>query len=198
MNENNRWTKVSGQYIRDLFAATRDGKLAIIYYDSFGAGEPLTHPMEWTAADAEDVARRYDSLVRILTRFGELHDALQDPARREQLLSPEERTVWETYLAPFEPFEVEEAVVGELFMRGEFDQLSEEENALLERYGEWRDRESLKRLPYRGRSPADVLLRARRYERLVSLNASAALINDEARCLAEEMVLYYGGKKGAY
>ena len=69
--------------------------------------------------------------------------------------------------------------------------LTEEEFALLEEYWEWYEQQCLQRLPYNRRSPAELINRARRYERLVSLHAPEIVLENEARCLAEEMVLYY-------
>ena len=68
--------------------------------------------------------------------------------------------------------------------------LSEEEQYLLERHYEWFEAQSLKCLPKSAYSPMNLILRAKRYEYLVSHKAPKSVIDEEGRGLAEEIILY--------
>ncbi len=157
-------------------------------------GEPpfdMTYPMKWTHEDAGALTDRFLTLVAILDKLGSMHDELQDEARREELLSPEELSVWNIFITPFKPYEHEDRME-EFYRRLEGgDELNEEEDAIFEGYFEWREAESLKRLPFFRKSPDYFIARARRYEFLVWKSAPEFVKNNEARYLAEEMTLYY-------
>jgi hypothetical protein len=183
------------QYIRQLFSETKDGKLDITYHYPLDIEDPYTinYTMDWTEKDAETIVQLYDALATMLRKFGQLHTELKNEEKRNCLLTAEEVTCWETYIRPFSPFKVEETVIGELYLRGEYDSLDDEENELLERHFWWRERNSLERMPFLRRSPRVLILRAQRYEKLVSLHAPEVVIQEEGRWLAEEMVLYYFG-----
>ena len=94
----------------------------------------------------------------------------------------------------FEPFDVEMSVVEEIRMRVIGD-LFEEEEEILKRFYMWREDQSQKRIPFNRRSCANMITQAMRFERLLSLNAPETVVQEEGRCLAEEMVLYYAGKE---
>lgn len=183
------------QYIRQLFADTKDGKLQITYYYPFDYQEPytLTYAMDWTEADVETMLQRYETLTAMLRKIAQLEDRLQEEENRKALLTPEEQRVWDIFIRPFSPFEVDEEEIKELYYRGEFDTLDDEENALLERHWWWREGNTLERLPFLRRSPTSMILYARRYEALASLHAPQLLIEEAGRWLAEEMVLYCHG-----
>ena len=53
------------------------------------------------------------------------------------------------------------------------------------------DKVMKERLPEKEYSPIVFFNRAQRYEYLISLNAPEIVVNEEARCLAEEMILYF-------
>jgi hypothetical protein len=59
----------------------------------------------------------------------------------------------------------------------------------------WNEEQSQKRIPFTRRSCADMITRAKRYEKLIRLGAPEIVVTEEGRCLAEEMVLYYFGKE---
>jgi len=192
--ENKYRTLTPEQYICRLFDDTADGRLEITYYPHHP--EPpytRTYGMDWTEADRDAMVQRYQTLTAMLTKFGKNHAELADEERRKALLTPEELLVWQTYICPFEPFAVEESVISELYFRAEYDSLDEAENELLERHAQWRETNSLKRLPYLRCSPSAMILRAQRYERLVSWNAPEVVLQEEGRCLAEEILLYHCG-----
>lgn len=92
------------EFIRQLFAEARDGKVSIEYAPFLDEPYTMTYEIDWTAEDAEKLVQRYDALTA---------------------------------------------------------------------------------------APTHIINRARRYERLVSMNAPAIIINEEGRSLAEELVLYY-------
>ena len=86
-------------------------------------------------------------------------------------------------------------LIENIYERGRLGDLIEEEELLLKQYYIWREEQSQKRIPFNGRSSALLILRARRYEKLISLGAPEIIVTEEGRCLAEEMVLYYFGKE---
>ena len=59
----------------------------------------------------------------------------------------------------------------------------------------WEEEQSQKRIAFNRRSCANLIKRAMRYERFISMGAPEIVIMEEGRCLAEEMVLYYFGKE---
>jgi len=189
--------KMTGiEYIHAMFQDTVDGKLTLTYYPEDGTEEyTQTYDMGWTDEDAQAVAQQFDTLRSTLDRIGLMHNALKDQEHNEKILTQSELAVWETYLAPFEDHGLDDDVVADADTKRFYgDQLTAEEEALLERYDAWIEQQCLQRLPYKGRSPVYLINRARRYERLVSLNAPEIIRDNEARCLAEQMVLYYGAK----
>ena len=182
------------QYIHRLFADTHDGNLAITYYP-YNAEPPyvLNYQMDWTAKDAQDMVQRYEALATILEKLGRLRPQLETEEKRKALLTPNELQVWETFIRPFSPFDVEQPVIDELYFRAEYDSLDENENALLDRYFWWQEDTCLARMDFLRRSPTNLILHARRYEKLISWHAPQVVIEEAGRCLAEEVVLYYCG-----
>ena len=112
------------------------------------------------------------------------------------MLSPELVEVWNTYIREFdEEFDAGEINLDEIYaMRESGAELSEEEHDALDRHYEWFEEQCLKRLPKKVYSPMHLVNRAQRYEYLISCNAPKTVINEEGRCLAEEMLLYYAVK----
>lgn len=184
------------QHIRNLFDSTHDGRLAITYYPSDGE-KPFerTYAMDWTAEDAEAIVNRYEALVPILERIGGMYGELLEADKRAALLTEEEQAVWNIYVRPFDAFEVSYAVINELYRRAEFDELTEEENDLLERCYAFEEAQCLERLPVNRCSPRNLIINGARYTAAVRWKAPAFIVHEEARTLAEEMVLYYGRMK---
>ena len=58
----NRRTENIPQYIRELFAATKDGKIKITCYTEIEGPYDRTYEVDWTVADAEKVVERYEAL----------------------------------------------------------------------------------------------------------------------------------------
>ncbi len=178
------------QYIRQLYSETEDGKVSIEYNAFLDGPYTLTYEMDWTQEEAEQLVLRYEHLAYMLERIGK-HKA--DPQRCDQPLDGEEQAVWDTYLEPFDPFEVEDEEIDTLYFRRESDSLDEEENELLERHYEWFQRNSLQRLPFRKCPPAFLINRAQRYAECVKIGAPEVILREEGRWLAEELVLYWHG-----
>ncbi len=199
-------------YIRHLFAETVNGECKVEYEDpdrNFEKAE-RTLFVNWTAEDAEETVQRYNVLTSALARIGRLHDQLKDQESRKKLLSQADLEVYNTYVHPYEPMEVnwdalypippcqgEElmSLIWEIHQRGMYGDLMEEEELLWKQYCMWNEEQSQKRIPFNRRSCADLITRAKRYERLIRLGAPEMVVTEEGRCLAEEMVLYSFGKE---
>ena len=195
MNEDIRRECTPQEYICKMFEETRDGKLKINYYPFLDQPYSSTYRMDWTKQDAEKLVERYNALTDALTRIGKLHNELDDEAKCNELLSTEELEVWDTYIRPFEPFEVDLAVITDLHFRSEADTLDEEEYDLLESHHDWFVANSHKRLPADRWCPSHLINRAQRYEKLIELGAPEVVVQEEGRFLAEDMVIYYHATK---
>ena len=198
-------------YIRHMFAETQNGEFKVRYTEFFNDSveQERTLQLNWTAEDAEKVEQRYNLLTSALARIGRLHDQLENEENRKKLLSESDLEVWNTYVQPFEPMEVNWDELYPLspcepeelpYLICEIDEraigdLIEEEELLLKLYYMWREEQSQKRIPFNRRSSADMITRAMRYEKLISIGAPEIIVTEEGRLLAEEMVLYYFGKE---
>lgn len=182
-------------YIHKLFCETKDGELTINYFPFFDQPYSFTYRMDWTKQDAAAIVEHYNSLTAALTRIGKCHNELEDEARRKELLSSNELEVWDTYIRPFEPFEVDLDIIADLHFRSETHSLEDEEYELLERHHDWFVANSHQRLPFDRWCPAHLINRAQRYEKLIEIKATDCVVTQEGRFLAEEMVLYYHCKK---
>ena len=195
MNLNRRTENISA-YILELFNATKDGKVTITEYTDIEGPYDREYEVDWIYEDAMKVVEKYEALTDALSKIGKLHDELENEEKCRTLLTDEEICVWKTYICPFEEFEVDQELLAELYDRRKCgDQLSDDENDILEHHYEWFNEQSLKRLPIERCSPMHVVNRAQRYEYLVSVNSPEIVIGNEGRCLAESLVLYYCGKK---
>ena len=199
-------------YIRHMFAETADGKVTVGYEDPYKhfTEEERTFYLNWTAEDAEKTIQRYNLLTSALSRIGRLHEQLKDEESRKKLLSEADLEVYNTYVHPYEPMKVNwdelypispcesdelMSLIREIHERGRYGNLIEEEEVLWKQYCTWNEEQSQKRIPFNRRSCADLITRAMRYEKLISLGAPEIIVTEEGRCLAEEMVLYYFGKE---
>jgi hypothetical protein len=195
-----------------MFAETENGIFKVGYespYNSFTEEERSVY-VNWTEEDAEIIIQRYNLLTSALARIARVHDQLNDEESRKTLLSEDDLEIWNTYVRPYEPMKVNwdelypippcepdelMSLVENTFERGRWGDLIEEEELLIKRYCMWREEQSQKRIPFNRRSSADMITRAMRYEKLISLGAPEIIITEEGRLLAEEMVLYYFGKE---
>ena len=199
-------------YIRKMFEETANGEFTVNYEnpDNLFAEESRTFYVNWTADDAENAVQRYNLLTSALARIARVHDQLEDEESRKKLLSKADVEVYNTYVQPYEPLEVNwdelypippcepselMNLIQNIYDRGRDGDLIEEEELLFKQYCMWREEQSQKRIPFNRRSCADLITRAARYEKLVSIGAPEIIVTEEGRFLAEELVLYYFGKE---
>ena len=198
-------------YIRNMFALTKRGKFRVEYTDPDmpRVKDERVLYLNWTEEDAENIEKKYNLLTSALARIGRVHDQLDDEESRKNLLTESDLEVWNTYVRPYEPLEVDweklhidpctqeelMQLVEDAYCRGRYGDIFEEEELLLQWHWKWQEEQSQKRIPFNRRSCADLILRAMRYEKLISLGAPEIVVTEEGRWLAEEMVLYYFGKE---
>ena len=181
------------QHIRNLIESIEDSQLNVTYYDVIEEPYTRTYNVACTPADVEEFVSKYEAFVQALEAIGNVHAKLDSGAKADDVLSPELVEVWNTYICEFdEEFDAGEFNLDEIYaMRESGAELSEEEHDALDRHYEWFEEQCLKRLPKKVYSPMHLVNRAQRYECLISRNAPKTVINEEGRCLAEEMILYY-------
>ena len=212
MNAQTRKDLTPQGYIRRMFAETENGKFSVGYADPYNgfAEEERSFQINWTEEDAETVVQRYNLLTSALARIGRVHDQLNDEESRKKHLSESDLEIWNTYVRPYEPMEVNwdelcpippcepdelMSLIYSIHERSQLGDLIEEEEKLWNQYCMWNEEQSQKRIPFNRRSCADLIERAMRYERFISLGAPEIVVTEEGRCLAEEMALYYFGKE---
>ena len=199
-------------YIRRMFAETENGEFRVGYkdlYNNFAESE-RTVWVNWTAEDVDIIIQRYNLLTSALARIGRVHDQLNDEESRKKLLSASDIEIWNTYVRPYEPMEVNwdelypippcepdelMSLIYAIHERSQLGDIIEEEELLWEQYCKWKEEQSQKRIPFNRRSSANLIERAMRYEKFISLCAPEIVVTEEGRWLAEEMVLYYFGKE---
>ena len=172
------------EYVRTMFHESRDGKLTVGNDD-----DRFDCPVEWDEQTAEELAQQCGALVAHLTELAGRYDKLLTETRH---LTKEQFDIWNTYLRPFPKHNLDmEALqtIWEKFETGE--PVTEEERALSDQWINWFEENALTRLPNRRCSPAQLINRAKRYGKLVHLNAPAIVQENEAKRLAEEYVLYH-------
>ena len=193
MNDEKRLETTPVQHIRNLMKSIKDGVLIFTWYDPIDSLCRLAYDVSCTANDIEEVISRYEALVKNLEAISASREKLDNGGNPKDVLTTEQFSVWDTYVRDFD----------EKFDSGEYDldiiydmskcgaPLSDEEQYLLERHYEWLETQSLKRLPKRAYSPMNLILRAKRYEYLLNHKAPKAVIDEEGRWLAEEMIIYH-------
>lgn len=170
-------------YVYALFAESRDGELTVGTAD-----EQATYCVKWDLQTAETLAHQCDALLDCLTRLARY----EKPLTETWHLTKEEMEVWHTYLRPFPDHGLDKAALKEIWEKETVgESLTPEEQILSRQYADWYEENALTRLPFNRCAPTDVISRARRYVRLVQLNAPVVVQESETRCLIEEMVLYY-------
>lgn len=180
------------QHIRNLMESVSDGKITIGYEDPLELFSQRTFRVSCGAADAEEVIAKYEVLVQALEAIGAVHEKIENGAKAEEILTPEQLEVWNTYIREFEDeFDAGEYDLDVIYdMRSCGAELNDEEHDVLERHHEWFEEQCLKRLPKKGYSPILLVNRAQRYEYCIQHNAPKTVIDEEGRCLAEELIIY--------
>ena len=172
------------QYVYTLFEESRDGWLTTgIDQNRFD------YEVDWDENRAESLACRCQRLVELLTELAPMQDSLMQSTRR---LSKEQQDVWNAYLRPFPEHDMDNEALRAVWEKEAIGlALNPQERTLSRQYNSWYEKQALLRLPWERCAPSNLISRARRYARLVKLNAPEAVLAHEARCLAEEFVLYH-------
>lgn len=171
-------------YVHTLFDESRDGWLTIgIDQNRFD------YEVDWDENQAEELGNRCQRLVDLLTTLAPMQDSLLQGTCR---LSKDQLDVWNAYLRPFPEHDMDNEALRSVWEKEAIGlALNPEEGKLSRQYNSWYEKQALQRLPWEQCSPVGLISRARRYARLVRLQAPAAVQAYEARCLAEEFVLYH-------
>ena len=172
------------QYVRTMFAESRDGELTV-----GNADNRFECPVEWDAKTAEKLAEQCGTLIAHLTELAGQYDKLKTETRH---LTRKQLEVWNTYLRPFPKHGLDMETlrtIWEKFETGET--VTEEEWALADQWLHWFEENASTRLPQKCCGPAHLINYAKRYAKLVRLNAPAVVLESEAKRFAEEFVLYH-------
>ena len=172
------------QYVRTMFEESRDGELTVGNED-----DRFDCPVEWDEQTAEMLAQRCGELIGHLTELSWQYDKLLTETRH---LTKAQFEVWNTYLRPFPDHCLDMEALQFIWEKFETDaHVTEEERALSDQYVRWFAENALERLPANRCDPIQLISRARRYSKLIRLNAPAIVQENEAKRLAEEFVLYH-------
>lgn len=193
INEEEILDMSADQYIPYLFNSCEDNVLTVVRYDELDEPWHLKYTMDWSASDVDGLVEKFRQLRAILDRLALMHDALAESDSPEKMIPAEEFAIWNIYVRPFVGFDVPAEELQELIERDMAYDLDDEEQETLERYYEWLEEESNKRLQGKHEPAYRLINRTRRYERLVSLNAPEVVVENEARAFAEEFVIFYHG-----
>jgi hypothetical protein len=179
------------QHIRNLMESIKDGKLAVTYYDPIDPPNTVIYDVSCTALDADEMVERYESLVNTIESVNKARKNLKKGEKLEDVLTLEQYEVWNTYIRGFDEFDAGDYDLNEIYdMKFGGVQLSDEEQAILDRHYEWFEEQCYKRLPKKVYSPSTFIERAQRYEFFFDINAPEIVMNETGRRLAEEMILY--------
>ena len=172
------------QYVRTLFNESRDGELTAGDLD-----DRFDYLVEWDEETAETLAQECGALVGHLTELSQQFEKLRSETRH---LTKDQMEVWNTYLHPFPKHNLDMDALRTIWEKFDTDApVTEEEYALADQYVLWFEKNALTRLPVKCCDPIPLINRARRYSRLVRLNAPAVVQESEAKRFAEEFVLYH-------
>ena len=172
------------EYVRIMFDESRDGELI-----AGDADNRFDYPVDWDEQTANELAQQCSTLVGYLTALSHQFEKMRNETRH---LTKEQMDVWNTYLCPFPRHNLDmEALqsIWEKFETGE--PVTEEEQALSDQYVHWFEENALARLPVKCCDPIRLINCARRYSKLVRLNAPSVVQENEAKRFAEEFVLYH-------
>ena len=172
------------QYVRTLFNESRDGELTAGDLD-----DRFDYLVEWDEETAEALAQECGTLVGHLTELSHQFEKLKVETRH---LTQEQLEVWNTYLKPFPKHNLDMDALRTIWEKFDTDApVTEEEYALADQYVLWFEENAMARLPVKSCDPVPLINRARRYSRLVRLDAPAVVLESEAKRFAEEFVLYH-------
>lgn len=172
------------EYVRTMFHESRDGELM-----AGDADNQFDYPVEWDEQTAKELAQQCSTLVGHFKELSHQFEKLRNETRH---LTKEQLDVWNTYLRPFPKHNLDMEALRTIWEKFETDELvTEEEYALADQYVQWFEENALSRLPAKRCDPIQLINRARRYSKLVRLNAPESVQENEAKRFAEEFVLYH-------
>lgn len=182
-------------YVTSLFAATdRDGALRMP--KNFGTDEEQDDEfdifkMSWNRDDLNMLLSEFQELYAGLSEIAKVYDKLDNNPElvRDALDNPVLFDIWQLYLQRPQWYGEEERILdAALKKEAQAEELSAEEERLLEKYRSEELRESVKNLG--GNCFAyDVHIHALRLCELMSIGAPKIIIEHEARCLIGCMAL---------
>lgn len=185
MMNHDHFLSVSGaDYIRAMFANTKDGILTL------GDEEYVEKiPLDWDEETMEEMVSIYEELVSDLTGLAENHKVWEHSMEGLPLGL---LGAWLTFMKPYPEYADDSDKLFFLSMKAELhEEMTPEEEQQLDAWRTWMEEQALTRMPYNRCNPASLIQRARRYEKLVALKAPQIVLNNESRHLAEELVQYY-------
>ena len=193
MNEIVRWESTPQEYLRESFVDTKaDGSLPIMYYTSnWNRPEKLVHHVSWNRDDLEFLLNEYERLTSAFKKISALYEKHEKEEKFDELLTKDEYSIWETYIRPFDPFEMDEGEINILHFRAEQEDLDDEEHELLERHYEWKEEQSLKRLPHKRCSPSDLIEAARWYTYHVQYCNREESVYEFGKTLIRTLLMYH-------
>ena len=172
------------QYIRTMFDESRDGELTVGNED-----DRFDCPVDCDKQTANELAQQCGTLVGHLTVLSHQFEKLRNETRH---LTKEQMDVWNTYLRPFPKHNLDMEVLQSIWEKFETGEpVTEEEQTLSDQYVHWFEENALARLPVKCCDPIQLINCARRYSKLVRLNAPESVQENEAKRFAEEFVLYH-------
>lgn len=182
-------------YVTSLFAATgRDGALRLP--KNFGTDEERDDEfdifkMSWSRDDLNLLLSEFQELYAGLSEIAKVYDKLDNNPKlvRDTLDNPVLFDIWHLYLQRPQWYGEEERMLDvALKKEAQAEELSAEEERLLEKYRSEELRESVKNLGG-NRFAYDVHMHALRLCKLMSLGAPEIVIQNEARALIACMAL---------
>lgn len=183
-------------YVTSLFAATdRDGALRMP--KNFGTDEEQDDEfdifkMSWNRDDLNMLLSEFQELYAGLSEIAKVYDKLDNNPElvRDALDNPVLFDIWQLYLQRPQWYGEEDRMLDvALKKEAQAEELSAEEESLLEKYRSEELRESVKNLG--GNCFAyDVHMHALRLCKLINLGAPKIVIEHEARCLIGCMALH--------
>lgn len=183
-------------YVTSLFAATdRDGALRMP--KNFGTDEEQDDEfdifkMSWNRDDLNMLLSEFQELYAGLSEIAKVYDKLDNNPElvRDALDNPVLFDIWQLYLQRSQWYGEEDRILdAALKKEAQAEELSAEEERLLEKYRSEELRESVKNLG--GNCFAyDVHMHALRLCELMSIGAPKIIIEHEARCLIGCMALH--------
>ncbi len=209
------------EYLQYLFDNTAENGIVLMPSFSTGTEEPsfsLRCHMDWNYARQEKLLAEFTSFRNTLEALAKLIDK-KDICRQPENLTKAQQEVWQTYLSPFEAVANYDKIVniglhldlseqirelaqrladGEPLSVVEMEYLrlnmdvtvSEEEKRLHSKYWEGVTRQCKARLGENDFSRT-LIMRARRYWRLLQIKAPKVVVENEGRALAQAFAQYH-------